>query len=115
MKSIRLQQDLRVGQTQIKLLSDRLERVIEQKMEAAGIRAAACTWSQRHHGAHHAVAADTTALRRCRPRISRRACAAPVAASCCLPTAGTLDWHLNPRQRPASALKRLAQARRRKC
>ncbi len=98
-------QDLQVGQTQHKLLSDRLARVIEQKVEAAGI--ARC-------GLHMAsgetmvrtmpFAAETLALRQLLPKdLKQRLRGTPTGGQLLFAeSAGTLDWHLTPHLRPAS-------------
>jgi len=98
----KLQQDLQAGQTQHKLLSDRLDRVIEQKMEAAGI--ARC-------GLHLVngetmvrtmpFAGDTTAIRALPAKdLKARLRGTPSGGEVLFAdSAGTLDWHLNPRQR----------------
>jgi hypothetical protein len=98
----KLQQDLQAGQTQHKLLSDRLDRVIEQKMEAAGI--ARC-------GLHLVngetmvrtmpFAGDTSAIRALPPKdLKARLRGTPSGGEVLFAdSAGTLDWHLNPRQR----------------
>jgi hypothetical protein len=96
-------QDLQVGQTQHKLLSDRLARVIEQKVEAAGI--ARC-------GLHMAsgetmvrtmpFAADTLTLRQLLPKdLKQRLRGTPSGGQLLFAdSSGSLDWHLNPRLRP---------------
>ncbi|SDF50904.1 hypothetical protein SAMN05216320_101423 [Duganella sp. OV458] len=106
MKAIqKLKQDLQVGQTQHTLLADRLLRVIEQKAEAAGI--ARC-------GLHLAsgetmvrtmpFAADTAVLRQLQPKdLKQRLRGTPSGGQLLFAdSAGSLDWHLNPRLRPAS-------------
>ena len=106
MKAIQKQkQDLQVGQTQHKLLTDRLARVIEQKAEAAGI--ARC-------GLHMAsgetmvrtmpFAADTTLLRQLQPKdLKQRLRGTPSGGELLFAeSAGSLDWHLNPRLRQPS-------------
>jgi hypothetical protein len=102
----KLKLDLQVGQTQHKLLSDRLVRVIEQKAEAAGV--ARC-------GLHMAngetlvrtmpFAADTSVLRQLLPKdLKQRLRGTPSGGELLFAdSAGSLDWHLNPRLRPASA------------
>jgi hypothetical protein len=97
--------ELQVGLTQHKLLSDRLERVIEQKVEAAGI--ARC-------GLHMAsgetmvrtmpFGGDTTALRQLLPKdLKQRLRGTPVGGEVLFAdNAGSLDWHLNSRLRPPS-------------
>jgi hypothetical protein len=99
-------QDLQVGQTQHKLLSDRLARVIEQKVEAAGI--ARCGL----HLAHGETmvrtmpfAADTSVLRQLQPKdLKQRLRGTPSGGELLFAdSGGSLDWHLNPRLRPASA------------
>lgn len=105
MKAIqKLKQDLQVGVTQHKLLCDRLARVIEQKVEAAGI--ARC-------GLHMAsgetmvrtmpFAADTAALRQLPPKdLKLRLRGTPSGGQLLFAdSAGSLDWHLNPRARSA--------------
>lgn len=105
MKAIqKLKQDLQVGVTQHKLLCDRLARVIEQKVEAAGI--ARC-------GLHMAsgetmvrtmpFAADTSALRQLPPKdLKLRLRGTPSGGQLLFAdSAGSLDWHLNPRARSA--------------
>nr|WP_315258303.1 flagellar assembly protein A [uncultured Duganella sp.] len=101
----KLKQDLQVGLTQHKLLGDRLQRVIEQQVEAAGI--ARC-------GLHMAsgetmvrtmpFAADTAALRQLPPRdLKQRLRGTPSGGQLLFAdSAGALDWHLNPRLRPAA-------------
>ena len=96
-------QELQVGQTQHKLLSDRLARVIEQKVEAAGI--ARC-------GLHMVsgetlvrtmpFAAETQALRQLPPKdLKQRLRGTPTGGQLLFAdSAGSLDWHLNPRLRP---------------
>lgn len=100
----KLQQDLQAGQTQHKLLSERLERVIEQKMEVAGI--ARC-------GLHLVngetmvrtmpFSGDTTAIRALPAKdLKARLRGTPSGGELLFSDhAGTLDWHLNPRQRYA--------------
>jgi hypothetical protein len=101
----KLQQDLQVGQTQHKLLEDRLVRVIEQKVEASGI--ARC-------GLHMVsgetmvrtmpfAAADTAALRQLQPKdLKARLRGTPTGGELLFAdSAGSLDWHLNPRLRTA--------------
>ncbi|MHA4866763.1 flagellar assembly protein A [Duganella sp. PWIR1] len=101
----KLQQDLQVGQTQHKLLEDRLARVIEQKVEASGI--ARC-------GLHMVsgetmvrtmpfAAADTAALRQLQPKdLKARLRGTPTGGELLFTdSAGSLDWHLNPRLRTA--------------
>ncbi|WP_373987972.1 flagellar assembly protein A [Duganella sp. BuS-21] len=101
----KLQQDLQVGQTQHKLLEDRLARVIEQKVEASGI--ARC-------GLHMVsgetmvrtmpfAAADTAALRQLPPKdLKARLRGTPNGGELLFAdSAGSLDWHLNPRLRTA--------------
>lgn len=101
----KLQQDLQVGQTQHKLLADRLARVIEQKVEASGI--ARC-------GLHMVsgetmvrtmpfAAADTAALRQLQPKeLKARLRGTPSGGELLFAdSAGSLDWHLNPRLRAA--------------
>ncbi|WP_229223536.1 flagellar assembly protein A [Duganella sp. sic0402] len=103
MKAIqKLKLDVQVGQTQHKLLSDRLERVIEQKVAAAGI--ARC-------GLHMAngetmvrtmpFAADTAALRQLQAKdLKQRLRGTPSGGELLFAdSSGTLDWHLNPRLR----------------
>ncbi|NYE59251.1 hypothetical protein FHW58_000403 [Duganella sp. 1224] len=97
-------QDLQVGQTQHKLLGDRLARVIEQQAEAAGI--ARC-------GLHLAsgetmvrtmpFAADTAALRQLPPKeLKQRLRGTPSGGQLLFAdSAGSLDWHLTARPRPA--------------
>jgi hypothetical protein len=98
-------QDLQVGQTQYKLLGDRLARVIEQKVEAAGI--ARC-------GLHMAsgetmvrtmpFAAETLALRQLLPKdLKQRLRGTPTGGQLLFAeSAGSLDWHLTPHLQPAS-------------
>ncbi|MRW87995.1 DUF342 domain-containing protein [Pseudoduganella sp. FT26W] len=97
--------ELQVGMTQHKLLGDRLARVIEQKVEAAGI--ARC-------GLHLAsgetmvrtmpFGGDTAALRQLPPKdLKQRLRGTPVGGELLFAdSAGSLDWHLNSRQRPVS-------------
>ncbi|GJI99711.1 hypothetical protein RugamoR64_02500 [Duganella rhizosphaerae] len=101
----KLRTDLQAGQTQQKLLQDKLVRVLEQKAEAAGI--ARCGL--------HLVSGDTM--------VRTMPFQADVAALIQLPakdikqrlrgtpsggevlfsdSAGSLDWHLNARQRPVA-------------
>lgn len=106
MKALQKQKlDLQVGQTQHKLLSDRLLRVTEQKVEAAGV--ARC-------GLHMAsgetvvrtmpFAGDTAALRQLPPKDLKQRLRGTVSGGELLfaDSAGSLDWHLNPRLRPPS-------------
>ncbi|MYM36338.1 DUF342 domain-containing protein [Duganella sp. FT94W] len=106
MKAIQtLKQDLQVGMTQHKLLSDRLAQVVEHKVEAAGI--ARC-------GLHMAsgetlvrtmpFAADSAALRQLQPKdLKQRLRGTPGAGQLLFAdSAGSLDWHLNPRLRPSA-------------
>jgi hypothetical protein len=98
-------QDLQVGQTQYKLLGDRLARVIEQKVEAAGV--ARC-------GLHMAsgetmvrtmpFAAETLALRQLLPKdLKQRLRGTPTGGQLLFAeSAGSLDWHLTPHLQPAS-------------
>lgn len=95
--------DWQVGQTQHTLLSERLARVIEQKVEAAGI--ARC-------GLHMAsgetlvrtmpFVADTAALRQLPPKdLKQRLRGTPTGGQLLFAdSAGSLDWHLDPRLRP---------------
>ena len=97
--------ELQAGQTQHKLLSDRLARVIEQKVEAAGI--ARC-------GLHMVsgetlvrtmlFTADTKALTQLQPKdIKQRLRGTPTGGEVLFfDSAGSLDWHLNPRLRPVA-------------
>ncbi|WP_229262355.1 flagellar assembly protein A [Duganella guangzhouensis] len=97
--------DLQVGQTQHNLLSDRLGRVIQQKLEAAGV--ARCGL---HMTSGETVvrtmpfAADTAALRQLPPKdLKQRLRGTPSGGELLFAdSAGSLDWHLNPLQRPAS-------------
>ncbi|MYM74422.1 DUF342 domain-containing protein [Duganella sp. FT134W] len=96
--------DLQVGQTQYTLLSERLARVIEQKVEAAGI--ARC-------GLHMAsgetlvrtmpFVAETAVLRQLPPKdLKQRLRGTPSGGQLLFAdSAGSLDWHLDPRVRPA--------------
>ncbi|MYN42304.1 DUF342 domain-containing protein [Duganella sp. FT109W] len=96
--------DLQVGQTQHTLLSERLARVIEQKVEAAGI--ARC-------GLHMAsgetlvrtmpFVAETAVLRQLPPKdLKQRLRGTPSGGQLLFAdSAGSLDWHLDPRLRPA--------------
>ncbi|WP_371875596.1 flagellar assembly protein A [Duganella aceris] len=100
----KLKLELQAGHTQHKLLSDRLARVIEQKVEAAGI--ARC-------GLHMVsgetlvrtmlFGADTTALTQLPPKdIKQRLRGTPSGGELLFAeSAGSLDWHLNSRLRPA--------------
>lgn len=97
--------ELQSGQTQHKLLQDRLARVIEQKIEAAGV--ARC-------GLHMVsgdtvvrtmpFAADTAALRQLPPKeLKQRLRGTPVGGELLFAaSAGSLDWHLSARTRPDS-------------
>jgi hypothetical protein len=99
-------QELQIGLTQHKLLSDRLARVIEQKVEAAGI--ARC-------GLHMAsgetmvrtmpFGGDTSLLRQLPPKdLKQRLRGTPNGGELLFAeSSGSLDWHLNARLRPASA------------
>jgi uncharacterized protein (DUF342 family) len=101
----KLKLELQAGQTQHKLLSDRLARVIEQKVEAAGV--ARC-------GLHMVsgetlvrtmpFTADTVSLTQLPPKdIKQRLRGTPSGGELLFAeSAGSLDWHLNPRQRPAA-------------
>lgn len=96
--------DLQVGQTQHTLLSERLARAIEQKVEAAGI--ARC-------GLHMAsgetlvrtmpFVAETAVLRQLPPKdLKQRLRGTPSGGQLLFAdSAGSLDWHLDPRLRPA--------------
>jgi len=96
----KLKLDLQAGQTQHKLLSDRLARVIEQKVEAAGI--ARC-------GLHMVsgetlvrtmlFTADTKALTQLPPKdIKQRLRGTPSGGELLFSeSTGSLDWHLNAR------------------
>lgn len=99
------QQDLLAGQTQHKLLNDRLLRVIEQKVEAAGIaRCGLHMVSGETMVRTMPFAADTTALRALQPKeLKARLRGTPSGGELLFADAtGSLDWHLNPRLRPAS-------------
>jgi len=97
----KLKLDLQAGQTQHKLLSDRLARVIEQKVEAAGI--ARC-------GLHMVsgetlvrtmlFTADTAALTQLPPKdIKQRLRGSPSGGELLFSdSTGSLDWHLNARR-----------------
>ncbi len=97
----KLKLDLQAGQTQHKLLSDRLARAIEQKVEAAGI--ARC-------GLHMVsgetlvrtmlFTADTKALTELPPKdIKQRLRGTPSGGELLFAdSAGSLDWHLNARR-----------------
>jgi uncharacterized protein (DUF342 family) len=97
--------ELQAGQTQHKLLQDRLARAIEQKIEAAGV--ARC-------GLHMAsgetvvrtmpFAADTAVLRQLPPKdLKQRLRGTPVGGELLFAaSAGSLDWHLSARPRPES-------------
>lgn len=101
----KLQQDLQAGQTQHKLLSERLLRVIEQKVEAAGIaRCGLHMVSGETMVRTMPFAADTTALRQLPPKdLKARLRGTPSGGELLFAdAAGSLDWHLNPRLRPAS-------------
>ena len=106
MKAIqKLQQELQVGQTQIKLLQDRLARVIEQKVEAAGIsRCGLHMVSGDTMVRTMPFAADTTALRQLQPKdIKARLRGTPTGGELLFADSlGSLDWHMNPHLRPAS-------------
>jgi hypothetical protein len=96
--------DLQVGQTQHTLLSERLARVIEQKVDAAGI--ARC-------GLHMAsgetlvrtmpFVAETAALRQLPAKdLKQRLRGTPSGGQLLFAdSAGSLDWHLDPRLRAA--------------
>lgn len=99
------QQDLQAGQTQHKLLNDRLLRVIEQKVEAAGIaRCGLHMVSGETMVRTMPFAADTTALRALQPKeLKARLRGTPSGGELLFADAtGSLDWHLNPRLRFAS-------------
>ncbi|WP_343730783.1 FapA family protein [Duganella sp.] len=101
----KLQQDLQAGQTQYKLLSERLLRVIEQKVEAAGIaRCGLHMVSGETMVRTMPFAADTAALRQLPPKdLKARLRGTPSGGELLFAdAAGSLDWHLNPRLRPAS-------------
>jgi hypothetical protein len=101
----KLQLDLQVGQTQHKLLTDRLARVIEQKVEAAGIaRCGLHMVSGETMVRTMPFAADTTAIRALPAKdLKARLRGTPSGGELLFAeSAGSLDWHLNPRQRPAS-------------
>jgi hypothetical protein len=97
----KLKLDLQAGQTQHKLLSDRLARVIEQKVEAAGI--ARC-------GLHMVsgetlvrtmlFSADTKALTQLQPKdMKQRLRGTPTGGEVLFSdSSGSLDWHLDPRR-----------------
>jgi uncharacterized protein (DUF342 family) len=99
----KLKLDLQVGQTQLTLLEDRLARVIEQKVEAAGI--ARCGL---HMVSGETVVrtmpftADSAALTLLPPKdIKQRLRGTPTGGELLFAESmGSLDWHLNPRQRP---------------
>jgi hypothetical protein len=98
----KLQQDLQAGQTQHKLLSDRLDRVIEQKMEAAGIaRCGLHMVSGETMVRTMPFAGDTTAMRALPPKdLKARLRGTPSGGELLFSdSTGTLDWHLNPRER----------------
>jgi uncharacterized protein (DUF342 family) len=92
-------QDLQAAQTQHKLLSDRLERVIEQKVEAAGH--ARCGL--------HMLSGETTVRSMLAPaegeplyllpakEIKQRLRSTPVGELLHSASAGSLDWHLDVR------------------
>ena len=99
----KLKTDIQAGQTQHKLLQDRLARVIEQKVEAAGI--ARC-------GLHMVsgetivrtlpFAADSASITLLSPKdIKQRLRGTPTSGEVLFyASQGSLDWHLNPRLRP---------------
>jgi hypothetical protein len=101
----KLKTDVQVGQTQHKLLQDRLARVIEQKVEAAGI--ARC-------GLHMVsgetivrtlpFAADSASMQLLPPKdIKSRLRGTQTSGEVLFyASQGSLDWHLNPRLRPAA-------------
>ena len=90
------------GQTQHKLLSDRLARVIEQKVEAAGIaRCGLYLVNGETMVRTMPFAADTAAIRQLPPKdLKARLRGTPSGGELLFAeSAGSLDWHLNPRQR----------------
>lgn len=98
----RLKKEVQAAQTQQKLLGDRLERVLEQKVAAAGV--ARC-------GLHMVggettvrtmpMAADGAALASLPPKeIKQRLRGTPGGGEMLFcDSAGSLDWHLDPRKR----------------
>jgi hypothetical protein len=102
----KLKTDVQVGQTQYKLLQERLARVIEQKVEAAGI--ARC-------GLHMVsgetivrtlpFAADSASMTLLPPKDikSRLRGTQTTGEVLFYASQGSLDWHLNPRLRPGAA------------
>ncbi|MYM24521.1 DUF342 domain-containing protein [Duganella sp. FT135W] len=102
----KLQQDLQVGQTQHKLLQDRLARVIEQKVEAAGIsRCGLHMVSGETIVRTMPFAGDTAVMRALPPKdLKQRLRGTPTGGELLFAEGvGSLDWHLNPRQRFAPA------------
>ncbi|MTV39679.1 flagellar assembly protein A [Duganella radicis] len=103
----KLQQDLQVGQTQHKLLADRLARVIEQKVEAAGIARCGLYMvnGETMVRTMSFAAADTSAIRQLPPKdLKARLRGTPTGGELLFAdSAGSLDWHLNPRARTASS------------
>lgn len=100
----KLQQDLQAGQTQHKLLSDRLARVIEQKVEAAGIaRCGLYVVNGETMVRTMPFTADTAAIRQLAPKdLKARLRGTPSGGELLFAdSAGSLDWHLNPHARTA--------------
>ncbi len=99
------QRELQIAQTQHKLLGDRLARVIEQKIEAAGVaRCGLHLTSGETVVRTMPFAGDTAALRALAPKDLKQRLRGTASGGELLfaDSAGSLDWHLNPRLRPAS-------------
>ncbi|TFW18520.1 DUF342 domain-containing protein [Duganella callida] len=98
--------ELQVGQTQHKLLQDRLARVIEQKIEAAGIaRCGLHLVSGETMVRTMPFAGDTAALLQLAPKdLKQRLRGTPSGGEVLFAdSAGSLDWHLTAHPRPAQS------------
>ena len=101
----KLKQDLQAGQTQVKLLQDRLARVIEQKVEEAGIaRCGLHMVSGETVVRTMSFGGDVTVLTALAPKDLKQRLRTTSSGGelLFLDSAGSLDWHLNPRLRPAA-------------
>ncbi|MCU6499627.1 FapA family protein [Rugamonas sp. A1-17] len=101
----KLRTELQAGQTQQKLLQDKLARVIEQKAEAAGIaRCGLRMVSGETMVRTMPFQADVAALTQLPAKdIKQRLRGSPSGEVLFCDSAGSLDWHLNARQRPVDA------------
>jgi hypothetical protein len=101
----KLKKEIQVVQTQQKLLQERLARVVEQKVSAAGVaRCGLHMVSGETTVRTMPIAPDSASLALAPPKeIKQRLRGTPIGGEMLFcDSAGSLDWHLDPRRSPAA-------------